>query len=246
MLEPEMDAFVRRLAPGIERSWQGASTEDIEELEELAEQDLPHFYRWFLSTMGANAGSLNRVIKPYFARTILSGYHQGDFDHGPPLLMVARFDDPVIPVHYYYDLSRPIRNDAFVVRGRPRDGIVMAETLREDLGSIILFVTRIRPARQRCLGVFRYTGSVKPVLNEVLAGLGFWCPLETGLYHGLYERPDMAITCSVQVKPDNLDLLVFRIGGSNSATIRSVLGSIVTETDIEISRLKWDPPLTGS
>jgi len=245
MLEPEMDAFVRRLVPGIENSWKGASTDEIEDLEDQVDQELPRFYRWFLSTMGAGAGPLNRYMEHYFAHTILSGYRIGDFDHGPPLLMVARFYDPVMSMHFYYDLSRPVRDDAFIIRGRPRDGVVMAETLREHLGSLILEVTRIDPAPQRCRGVFSYAGTLKPVLDEVLTNLGFQCPVETGLYHGIYERADMAMSCSVHVKPDFLHLLVFRVGGSDSATIRSVLGSIVTETDIEISRLKWEPPLAS-
>jgi len=235
MLEPEMDAFVRRLVPGIEHSWKGASAEDIEDLEDQVDLELPRFYRWFLSTMGADAGPLNHLMEHFFARTILAGYRMGDFDHRSPLLMIARFYDPMMSTHYYYDLSRPVRNDAFVIRGRPRDGVVMAETLREYLGSFILELTRVDPASQRCGGVFRYAGTLKPVLDEILVDLGFQCPLETGLYCGVYERSDMAMTCSVQVKPGTLGLLVFRIGGSNSAAIRSVLGTITTEADIEIS-----------
>ena len=238
-----MDAFVRRLVPGIEHSWKGASTEEIEDLEDHADQDLPRFYHWFLSTMGSDAGPLNRFIEHYFARTILSGYRMGDFDHGPPFLMVGRFDDPMMSTHYYYDLSRRARNDAFIIRGRPRTGVVIAETLREHLGSLVLEVTRIDPAPQRCSGVFGYAGTIKPVLDEILIDLGFQCPLETGLYHGLYERSDMAMTCSVNVRPDNLRLLVFELGGPDSASLRSVLGTIATQTSIEISLLEWTPPL---
>ena len=225
MLEPEMDAFVRRLVPGIEHSWKGASAEDIEDLEDQVDLELPRFYRWFLSTMGADAGPLNHLMEHFFARTILAGYRMGDFDHRSPLLMIARFYDPMMSTHYYYDLSRLVRNDAFVIRGRPRDGVVMAETLRDFFGSTLLETMHISTAPQCCTGVFTYSGTLKPVLDEVLFSLGFYCPIETGLYHGIYERHDMAMTCSVSVKPDNLCRLVFYIGGLDSAAIRSVLGA---------------------
>lgn len=244
MLEPEMEAFLLRLVPGLEQAWQGATQEEIAEIAEIAGQELPPFYRWFLARMGRSAGPLRQPLAAYSVRTVLSAYDNGEVDLEPPLLLIARTDDPIMPMELYYDLGRRVRDDAFVVSSVGHELTNDAETLRERLAWTLLIKLRINPSPQRCTGRFKASGGdVAEHLAPVLAGLGFVSSVSTGPYCGVYERSDVALACIVDAEPENRDLLIFDVGGPSAAVLRRLLGEIAAQTDIEVNVTGWDPPL---
>lgn len=245
MLEPEMQAFLLRLVPGLDRIWRGASDEEIAAIEEIAGQELPRFYRWFLSTMGRSAGPLDPPLGAYAARRVLAAYEAGEVDAEPPMLLLARMDDPMAPLEVYYDLGRTTRNDAFVVHAVGEELTDAAETLRERLAWSLLIKLRVNTSPQWCRGVFTAPGgSASDELAPALAKLGFVIPVATGRYCGVYERPDAALACRVDAEADNLDTLVFKFGGPDVVTLRSVLGQVAVMTGLEVSINTWNPPLT--
>jgi hypothetical protein len=245
MLEPEMEAFLRRLVPGVERQWQGASEEEIAEIEEIAGQELPRFYRWFLSTMGRSTGSLPPFFASFTVQKVLSAYDDGEVSAEPPLLFIARMDDPIMPLEVYYDLNRRARDDAFAMTGAAGDELSHdAETLREWMAWLALTILAINPSPQWCRGRLKARGgSAATNLASVLTDLGFSSPLPTGPYCCLFARSDAAFACKVDAEQDNHDLLIFNLGGPDAGMLRRLLGEISTKTDLEVSVSKWNPPL---
>jgi hypothetical protein len=242
MLEPEMDALLGRLAPGGE--FEGATVEQVAALEKLAGGALPEFYRWWLSKMGTNAGPLERQCAPYYARHVINAYETGEADTEPPLLFIGRFDDPVMPMDVFYDLSRPKRNDALVVTQVGGEFTNAAETFRERLAYSIMMALRINRSPQRCRGMLvDERGDVSGLLVPILEYLGFESAVPHGQFCGIYDRTDAALVYKIEVEPDSGDVLSFSLGGADSATLRRILGEITTKSEIEVTIREWTPPL---
>lgn len=219
------ETFFRRLVPGIEREWRGADAEDIEDLEIRAAQELPEFYRWFLTTMGGYAGALDAQLAPFYARSVLSLYEEGLAASEPPLLLIARMDDPLIPVDLYYDLSRRNGHDARILRGFSDEGYA-TETLREWLGWVVLIARRINPMPQRCEGTFHDESGkgAAALLASFLPILGFESSLPTGPYCALYERADMALAAKIDIERGSKSLLAFDLGGAGCGLAAALAG----------------------
>lgn len=244
MLEPEMEAFLLRIAPSLANEWQGASEQEIDAIERIAGQELPRYYRWFLSKMGRDAGPLEEPFAAYSAQTVLSAYENGEVDVEPPLLFIARMEDPFMSLEMYYDLGRRTRDDAFVVNVMGGELSNDAETLRERMAWTALIKLRVNTSAQWCRGRLKdHGGDVAGQLGPVLADIGFTSPIPTGPYCGVYERADAALACKVEAEAANGDLLIFNLGGPDSGVLRRILGEIATKTSIEVTISKWAPPL---
>ncbi|MFY0533730.1 hypothetical protein [Nannocystis pusilla] len=80
-------------------------------------------------------------------------------------------------------------------------------------------------AQHRCFGTLvDYGGSTADQLDTVMTGLNFASPIATGPFCKLYEREDITMVAEATVKPENLGLLVFRLGGPSIPALRRVLG----------------------
>lgn len=247
LAEPEMDALLSRLAPGLDQKCEGASEEEIGELEAMAGEELPGFYRWFLKKLGRDAGPLPDFFEAYSVRTVLTAYADGDVPREPQTLLIARMEDPVMRQELYYDLGQRTREDALVVRGAAGDGEAGAETLREWLAYLTLFARRVRPMPQRCAGILGSSaGNVVDKLTPVMIELGFSSPIATGPYCALHEREDMVLVAKNDPEPENLESLVFRLGGTDAATLRRLLGHLATAGDLEIRAVDWEPNLRNA
>lgn len=246
MLEPEMEAFLLRLVPGLADEWEGATDEEIRAIEVIAGQPLPRFYRWFLARMGRDAGPLEEPFAAFSARAVLSAYESGDAPAEADLLLLARIDDPFMPLEVYYDLSRRIREDALVVTAQGGELSNAAETLREWMAWATLIKARVHAAPQRCRGWFSArSGDLAEPLSRTLAELGFTRPIPSGRFCAVYERPDAALACKVEVEEEHSGLLIFNLGGADPGTLRRILGEIAASGEVEVEISAWTPPLPG-
>lgn len=246
MTESEIEGLLLKLVPGLDKEWRGASDEEIAQIEEIAGQELPGFYRWFLSKMGASAGRLAEPLARFAAQAVIDAYENGEVDPEPPLLFLARLEDPLMPQEMFYDLRVRTRDDALVMTGVVGDGLASTtETLREWVARTIFTKLRVHRCAQQCQGWFKDSeGDVAGKLAPLLGSLGFTCPIATGSFCGIYDRADTAMSCGIRPKPENTDMLVFELGGGDAATLRHLLGMIATQTSIEINIDEWTPPLS--
>ena len=247
MLEPEMDAFLRRVVPGIEHEWEGATEEEIGIIESMIGQELPRFYRWFLETMGHDAGPLDEILGGYAVDSVLTEYDDGRRSPGLPRLLIGHFDDPIMPLWIYYDLSRPWNDDAYVMSLSGGEWSGEALTLRELIAWSVLLHTRINPAPQRCRGRLAESGGdVYGALTRVLGELGFSLPVACGPYCLAAEHESAALACKVEAEEQYRDLLIFDLGGHDEGQLRRILGEIATRSSVEVTVTEWKPPLGGT
>jgi len=251
-LEPEFEAWLRRQYPDDEAEWEGATEENIARVEAIAGQPLPRFYRWFLSTLGGDPESLPEVPKVYRACSVdivLGAYERGELARvGPPFLFIGEIEDPMLTMSFFYDLSRPIRDDAMVMTHYTGMGMSeSSETLREWLAWASLLGTRVLKSPQHCSGRLESpSGAVMAQIEPVLATLGFVEVVPHGPFCGAYEREDAALALKVEPEAESDDLLIFVLGGPDAKTLRRLLGTLSTEGEIEVKISKWKPPLPTS
>jgi hypothetical protein len=242
-LEEQMEALLERIGPGLSQC-KGASPQDIARIEALAGQPLPPFYRWFLERMGGHPGGLPNFFLDYTADAVLEAYDDGDAGASPPILLIARMEDPLMRMDLYYDLSQPARDDALVVRGAAGDGTYGAETLREWIAYLAMVALRIRPSPQRCRGTVKdLGGEVGAEFARVMGDLGFTQPIATGPYCSLFERDDVTLVAKVDPEPENRDFQVFYAGADDSRTLRALLGQVAVQGGLEVSISAWEPTL---
>jgi hypothetical protein len=84
---------------------------------------------------------------------------------------------------------------------------------------------------------------VAELLAPVMAKLGFNSPIPTGPYCVLYEREDAALVGSTTLARSVPSLLAISLGARNQGDIRSILGTIASETGVEVDLDEWEPPL---
>jgi hypothetical protein len=248
-VDAEMEALVLRIVPAAERAtWQGATAEQVQQLEELAGRPLPGFYRWFLATMGgafphATFGYARQDLR---ASTVLAAYDEGLVQPDPRLLLIGRLPDPVMPELLFYDLDAPCRDDAMVLTG-PESGPPRRrsfETLREKLAWEMLRRHLVASCAQRCEGSLRDDGArASEHLRSVMADLGFTSPILTGAHCALYERRDAALTFIDPIEDSLGTILFFDLGGPDAGALRRLLGEIATRSPLEVGIDRWMPPL---
>jgi hypothetical protein len=244
-LEPALEALLLRIVPHLDREWQGASARELAELEAVAGRALPPFYRWFAARLGRDMGPMRYPTVDFSAAGVLGAYAAGEIERHPRFLLIGYERDELSPLHYFYDLDRPARGDAFVVRMlTPRDeSHAQFETFREMLAWGELWTQRIQNAPQRSSGTFSApNGSLYAELTPLLEQLGFDAPIATGEFCGLYERQDATLICSGT--PGDLPYRqAFHLGGRDSATLGQILSAIASEPKLGVLLSGWTPPL---
>jgi len=246
-LEPELENLLVTLVPGLANTWQGATADEIDAIEKVAGRPLPRFYRWFLSTMGRDMGPLEDSTRDCSAKRVLQCYSDGLVTVDRRYLLVGYETDESVPMHLFYDLDRPVRNDAPVLEmymsgADPTYGF---ETFREKLAWSAFAAHRLQRLPQRCIGLLTATegGRVLAQLAPVMSANGFIQPIATGPFCGIFDRSDSAIICAIAPEDPPLDFLVFRFGGASQGALRHLLGTIAEEAALSIEVQSWEPPL---
>ncbi len=240
----EFIAFVDGIEPGVSATWKGARPEEIAEIEDLVDGELPAFYRWFLETMAGDLGRFGHPAFDFRAATVIDLHARLDLPDDERLLFIGCNPDPVMPTLNFLDLEHPARDDARVVN-RVVDSEtlhVSAETLREMLAFGFMLRAGVRPMPQRCWGGFS-TDALTEELGEALEALGWASLLTTGPYCGLYRRRDVKLALSSTIGDDTPEVTYFRIGADDEITIRSAIGEVAQRTAAEVEIFEWDPSL---
>lgn len=233
-LEPEIEELLLRLNPDLAEQWQGATDEQIEQIERISGRPLPRFYRWFLMRMGHSMGPISYAPRDFSAATVIAHYAEGLVTPNPRFLMIAYEPDEMRGGDLYYDFHHSIRDDARVGR---------FETLREMIAWGEVSMHCVHTHTQRCVGTLSDSdGEALSRLHPVMRSLGFETPISTGPHCALYLRADAAMVTysSVGERPT---LHVFEIGGSDARGLRRILGEVTKETPLELEIDEWDPPL---
>jgi hypothetical protein len=241
-----MEDFLLRVVPGLAEQWKGSTPEEIAQIEELAGRPLPPFYRWFLTRMGQSMGPLTYPRLDFSARSVLTCYAEKLIVPHPRFLLIGHDSDEMIPLHFFYDLDLPARADAKVTRRHARGGERhdQYETFRELLAYGALLNFRVGRMPQRCRALLMGDDpDILSHLDPVMDSLGFTRPVLTGPCCGLYERHDAAMVCSKIPRDEPEAVMVFRLGGSDSGTLRRILGEIATKSSLRLEVREWDPPL---
>jgi hypothetical protein len=246
-LELELEEFLLRVVPGLAAQWQGTTPDEISQIERLVDRPLPPFYRWFLSRMGQSMGPLAYPRLDFSARRVLACYAEKLVVPHPRFLLIGHESDEMMPLHVFYDLDFPVRADARVTKRHALGGDLhdQFETLREMLAWGALLNFRVGKMPQRCRALL--TGDDPDILSHldpVMEGFGFTRPVPTGPCCGLYERPDAVMACNKTPRDEPEAIMVLKLGGRDSGTLRRILGAIAAESSLRLKVREWDPPLT--
>lgn len=243
--EMQFEDLLLRIVPGIAQAWQGATRDEVEQVEKIARQPLPQFYRWFLSKMGRRTGLTIYPTLDFSAKRVLSCYTEGLVAPDPRYLLIGYESDESEPLHCFYDFEAPARNDARIVL-RSFEGDILSsrfETFREMWANGALGAYRLDAQAQRCRGIFNdESGEGLCRLDPVIEGLGFVKPIPTGTRCGVYERDD-AVLLYYSTPNGSLTRRVFHLGAADVGTIRHILGVIAQESSLEVKITEWKPPL---
>lgn len=246
-LEPEMEALLLRLVPNLAEQWEGASPEEIDELERIAGRPLPRFYRWFLTRMGHSMGPIAYPTLDFSIKRILSCYAKQTVIPDPRFLLIGYENDEFMPLHIFYDFDFPNGDDARVTAMEigGGDDYPSFDTFREMLAWGKMLVFAEENFAQQCTGIVEDEGGeTSAKLEPVMHHLGFKAPIPTGPRCGLFERPDAAIILDAPLDDEEaIKGQVFHIGASDAATIRRILDTIVSDTSLELEVDSWEPPL---
>ncbi|MCY1059890.1 SMI1/KNR4 family protein [Nannocystis sp. SCPEA4] len=238
-----MERFLLQLVPGIDAGWEGASQEEIAEIEAIAGRPLPNFYRWFLTRMGRDMGALSFVTVDFSAARVIACYREEIEEPDPPYLLIGYESDPVVPMHTWYDLDQPNRDDALVL-SREIDGLLTQigfETFRELLAWKAMLNFRIDMLPVRCEGQFTADGpDVRERIERAVALMGFEQPVSTGPFCGIFDRPDAGMTCRIGPRSSVDNVLFFRLAGADTGVIRRILGVIAKESDLKVEVEAWN------
>lgn len=236
-VEPDLERFLARLVPGIDQDWQGATADEIAAIEAIAGRPLPPFYLWFLTRMGRDMGALVFATVDFSPARVLECYREEIITPDPRYLLIGYETDEIVPMHVWYDLDRPNRDDALVLRQGIGDPLTQLEfeTFREMLAWKALLNNKIQVYPYRCEGEFRSDGpDVYARLDRVIDALGFERPIPVGRFCGIFDRPDAAMVCSVTPRNTREKLLFFELAAEDPGTLRKILGVIATQSELEV------------
>jgi len=240
-VEP-LESFLGRLVPGIDQDWQGASAEEMAAIEAIAGRPLPAFYRWFLARMGRDMGALSYATIDFSAARVLACYRDEIEAPDPRHLLIGYQNDPVVPMHIWYDLDRPNRGDARVLSREIGDPYSQPdfETFREMLAWKALLNFKIQVQPSRCEGEIHARGEgMHAPLTAAMTALGFECPVPVGSFCGIFDRPDAAMICNVTPRDDVETVLFFDLGGMEPGALRSILGVLATQASLDVKIDSW-------
>ena len=254
-LEPEMEALLQRLVPNIVNEWEGANKQEIQQIEkivrEVSGEDLPKFYRWFLMRMGQSMGPLRTPGMDYSALTFISKYNEdknkSKYEEDSKFLLIGHCSEEVLPLNMYYDFRYPARDDARVTKraGDGGDDFPQFETFREMIAWNTMLTFRVEKFPESCEGTLHDDSGENVFLKfaPVMSSLGFTKPsVSTGPLCGLYESGEAAMVTldMIDFEEDESDGFAFILGGRDQNVLRTILGTIATETDL-ILDVKDDP-----
>lgn len=248
VLEPAMEELLLRIVPGLKEQWQGATVDAIARIEKIAGRPLPPFYCWFLACMGQSMGPLAYPSLDFSVQRVLDCYAQQLVEPEPRFLLIAHDSTQMMPMHLFYDLDAPAREDAMVTeretQGNEDDLYDQFETLREMLAWRALYRFRIGKMPQRCNGTL--CGDHPDLLSlvePVMTGLGFKQPIATGPYCGLYERTDAVMICKGMPRQGFDQARSFEFGGNAAGVLRKFLGEIAMASSLKVKVDDWTPAL---
>jgi hypothetical protein len=243
-----MERLLESLSPDGLARLQGATEDEVAQIERFAGRPLPKFYRWFLRRMGRNLGPFSSVTLDYSAPTILSCF--ADEEMFPPrqrFHLIGFETNDMMPLHLRYDFEFPTRDDARVVLMEAPEGDVYQqfETFREMFAWGKFRVLRVEKFTQKCHGLFvDDDGDVVMKLDPILKSLGFEnaYAVPTGPLCSLYNRANAALVAH-STPGFEPSVHSFSFGGSDAAVLRRTLGEIATESSISVQVKRWEPPL---
>jgi len=169
--------------------------------------------------------------------------HENEGETPPGLFLIGTSQDEVMPMAHYYDLDAAVRGDALVLEGPLFDTEAEEtfETLRELVAWSAARMFRVEAAKHRCIGKFRdEEKEVSSKLVELLASLGFTCPVPTGPYCKILESEEMMLACMAPPKDRNRGLLFFDLGGPAPGALRRILGEIADKAPIRVEVDRWE------
>jgi hypothetical protein len=245
-LELDLENFLLRTVPSLAEQWQGATPEEISQIERLVDRPLPAFYHWFLTHMGQSMGALAYPSLDFSARQVLACYAKKVVVPHARFLLIGYSSDEQMPLHVFYDLDVQSRTDARVTKRYARGGELhdQFETFREMLAWGALLNFRVNRMPQRCRALV--TGEDPHILSHlapVMEELGFNQPILTGACCGLYERSDTAMVCNKTPRDEPEAIMVLKLGGGDPVALRRVLGTIAARSSLRLKVREWDPPL---
>lgn len=240
--EASTEEFLLRIVPNLASQWEGATPQEIAAIEGLSPRSLPPFYRWFLSRMGRSMGPMTYPTLDFSAGTILRCYAEDDFlAPSDRYLLIGYESDEEMPLHVFYDLDCPARDDALVLKSLAEGGELYPgyETFREQLlwGEALRFLVHTRP--HVCRGTLNEdSGDVFEHLDPVLAQLGFHQPVAMGRFCRIYERQDAVMLCSGRMVEGN-KFRSFNMGAPTTALMREILGTVALKTKLVLETSEW-------
>lgn len=239
-LEPEMEALLRRIAPGFDALVVGAHESDIERIREIVGHELPRFYEWFLRRMGGNMGPFTYPRRDFTARRVIWCYEQGVAEPDPDDLLIGYDTSPdSMDLQIFYDFTHPCRDDARIGKGERDAGpwYPRFETFREFLGWGQITSLVMPKAHTRCEGVIRTVTQQNPVdqLRSFMAERGFEEPLPTGPHCAIFMRtdPGLVMTCYRSMLVET-NVTAFDLAGYSQAWVRRLLGELATSGAFEL------------
>src|SRR5579862_8280587 len=181
--ESELVRLLVQLVPTAANETRGAPEEEIVQIERLAGRALPGFYKWFLRNMGTAMGPYGYPRMDCSASTILGCYQKDLVPPNKQFLLIGYSTDPMVPLHIFYDLDRPVRDDACVVEADDLEGTIEAkfETFREMIawGNFLEHKILLRPVY--CRGLLKQDdANVLPQLHPLLEQYGLISPILRG------------------------------------------------------------------
>lgn len=230
-----------RLDPTYGQHWRGASSSEIDQIEILAEQELPQFHQRFLRLMGHSMGSLSTSDSDYSVSKILNYYEERLFEPASHLLFLGEQRDPDgSAVYLYFDLDKRVGDDAWVLSQSEHGGrlVTSFETFKEKLVWGCLLRLKIYTAPYRCFGVIKGE-NISSRLHLHLATEGFvQCvdhPIGTS---GFYENSRS--TFMYQISPSNKDhdYRYFDLCASNKLDLQEILDSMTRHAGVTVELLR--------
>jgi hypothetical protein len=246
-----VEQYLLRIVPNLAAEWAGATEEELARLQALTPHPLPPLYLWFLRRVGHSMGPMTNPLLDFSVDAIFAAY--ADAEEYPieadwikqRYLMIGYNRDEVMPLHIWYDLERRTHEDALVVHGRVTGGMTPNFASFAEMqvwGKSGTFRVYSRP--QACNGSFT-DEAYEPfvVLDPIMKTLGFHQPVAMGDRCRVYERDDATMVCKGSLDNDRTKYRFYRLGASDEATIRRILGTIARETRLLVEVDEWEPAL---
>ncbi len=248
-LEPELNAWLAKHFPDLDRYVEPATPDDIAAMERYAGRPLPRFYRWFLARMG-------RDNAPFAARTmdfrigrILRCYEDGTFERNSRFLVVGYETNAEFSEHFVYDFDHPARDDARLATMSPYDDepdwAVGYETFRDCFVEMVFYQYLLAEKEQQIGFVVRTEedDTVARHLDPLLASLGFASPIATGPYSRFYEGEHQAAIARANLDNPGPFLMRMSVGYDTVHGARALMGHLATHDDLTVSNVQWEPEL---